>query len=117
MYGNEKFLKKALGNAIGNALEHSPASGTVSVNFQKKNGKPVFSVLNFPAYIEEHLPHVYEAFYRAGKETSQGSGLGVYILRMVLETYDIEHTIANCGDGVKFTVEFREASVSTCFFA
>ena len=111
VHGNEKLLKKALGNAIGNAVGHSPEGGTVSVTFQKKNGKPVFSVINFPAHIaEEHLPHIYEAFYRAGKDVAQGSGLGLYILRMILETYGVEHNIVNCGDGVRFTAELQEVS-------
>ena len=107
--GNEKLLKKALGNAIGNAIGHSPENGTVSVTFQKKDDKSILIITNAPAHIEEeHLPHIYEAFYRAGKDTAHGSGLGLYILRMILDTYGVKHSIKNCGNGVRFIAEFEK---------
>ncbi|RKI38195.1 sensor histidine kinase [bacterium D16-51] len=112
VYGDGKLLKKALGNAIGNAAGHSRENGTVRVAFRKNDGRPVLSIINSPAHIEEEdLPHIYEAFYHAGKDTAHGSGLGLYILRMIFETYGIGYRIENCGNGVKFTAEFKEALV------
>lgn len=112
VYGNEQLFKKALGNVMGNAIEYSSENGTVSVTLTKNSGKPRLTITNSPAHIdEEHLPHIYEAFYRAGKETGHGSGLGLYILRMILETYGIGYSITNREDGVQFVAEFEEALI------
>lgn len=112
VYGNEQLFKKALGNVLGNAVEYSSENGTVSVTLTKNSKKPVLTITNSPAHIdEEHLPHIYEAFYRAGKDTGHGSGLGLYIVRMIFETYGIEYSITNREEGVQFIAEFEEALI------
>lgn len=111
VYGDEVLLEKAVGNVIENAVTHSPENGRVSVTFVRKGGRAAFMVTNSPAHIdEEDMPHVFEAFYRANQSTGHGSGLGLYITRMILETYNIPHTIENTDDGVQFTAEFLEAA-------
>ncbi|MBQ7944525.1 MAG: HAMP domain-containing histidine kinase [Lachnospiraceae bacterium] len=112
VYGDEMLLKKALGNIISNAVTHSDVQGRVEVKLARGNGTVQLTVTNFPAHIEEeHLPHLFEAFYRVNQSAKHGSGLGLYITRMILETYHISHRIENIEDGVRFTVEFEEASV------
>lgn len=111
VYGDEALLKKAVGNVIENAVTHSPENGRVSVRLFRKDGRVRLTVANSPAYIEEKdMPHVFEAFYRANQSARHGSGLGLYITRMILETYNISHTIENTDDGVQFTAEFQEAA-------
>ena len=62
-------------------------------------------VLNSPAHIEEqHLPHLFEAFYRADTSNAEGSGLGLYITGLVMEMCGAEYNIKNTEDGVEFTV-------------
>lgn len=110
-YGDEILFKKAIGNIIGNAVTHSQEKGRVSIRLYQNNDKAELAVTNSPAHIdEEHLPHLFEAFYRAGCSSRQGSGLGLYITRMILETYLIPHSITNTSDGVKFTASFQKAS-------
>ena len=52
---------------------------------------------------------MFEAFYRGKPNAGQGSGLGLYITRMILETYQIPHRLENTGDGVAFIAEFTKA--------
>lgn len=112
VYGDDMLLKKAVGNIISNAIIHSNEQGSVEVKLIRRNGKAQLTVINSPAHIdEEHLPHLFEAFYRVNQSTKHGSGLGLYITRMILETYHISHEIENIEDGVRFTVEFEEASI------
>lgn len=105
------LLKKAVGNIIGNALTHSPENGAVFAELLAGSKDSIrLSVTNAPAHIgEEHLEHVFEAFYRAETADGHGSGLGLYITRMILETYDVRHEIENVGDGVRFTAVFHAA--------
>ncbi len=110
--GNEQLLKKALGNILGNAFKYTPEGGKVSVRLESqkeaenKSGKVNLTITNSPAHIDEqHLPHLFEAFYRADTSNKDGSGLGLYITGMVLEMFGAEYAIENTEDGVKFKVE------------
>lgn len=110
--GNEQLLKKALGNILGNAFKYTPEGGKVSVRLESqkeaenKSDKVNLTITNSPAHIDEqHLPHLFEAFYRADTSNKDGSGLGLYITGMVLEMFGAEYKIENTEDGVKFKVE------------
>ena len=110
--GNEQLLKKALGNILGNAFKYTPEGGKVLVRLERqkeaenKSGKVNLTITNSPAHIDEqHLPHLFEAFYRADTSNKDGSGLGLYITGMVLEMFGAEYKIENTEDGVKFKVE------------
>jgi signal transduction histidine kinase len=109
--GNEQLLKKALGNILGNAFKYTPMGGKAAVHLrsfvdEKTAQKKVeLRVLNSPAHIDEkHLPHLFEAFYRADTSNIEGSGLGLYITGMVMEMSGAEYSIKNTEDGVEFTV-------------
>lgn len=102
-YGDEKLFEKALGNILGNAVAYTPEGGRIVVQLCDKT----LTVENSPAHIgEEHLPHLFEAFYRADASSGQGSGLGLYITRMIFEKYGVGCKIENTDDGVRFTVAF-----------
>lgn len=107
IYGDEMLLKKALGNVIGNAVTYSSEHGSIFINLSLINDKAELTVINTKAHIDkEHLPHLFEAFYRAGQTTRYGSGLGLYITRMILDTYHVPHYMENIENGVKFTAVF-----------
>lgn len=106
-YGDEALLKKAIGNVVENAVAHSPENGTVDLKLARENGRAKLIITNYPAHIDEiHLPHLFEAFYRGNQSVKHGSGLGLYITKMILEGFHIPHTIRNAGNGVEFTAEF-----------
>ena len=106
--GDEMLLKKALGNVLGNAVTHSPEHSHVTVTLSRIDNSAKLTVVNTNAQIDENdIPHLFEAFYRADKSTGYGSGLGLYITRIILETYQVTHSIENTENGVKFTALFR----------
>jgi len=105
--GDEALLKKALGNIVSNAASYSSIGGEIHVILMVNKNEAKLEIINTPSHIDdEHLPHLFEAFYRADKNT-QGSGLGLYITRMILNTHGIAHDIENCKYGVKFTAIFK----------
>lgn len=113
VYGDEKLFEKALGNIIGNAVSHTPDNGIVRVTLTN-DSEATLVVENYPVHIsEEHLPHLFEAFYRADKSSEHGSGLGLYISRMIFEKYNIAYKIENTADGVRFTVKFENSTQKT----
>lgn len=104
--GDKKLFDKALGNIIGNAVTYTPDHGSVKIALTRENDA-VLIVENFPAHIDEkHLPHLFEAFYRADPSSERGSGLGLYITSMIFEKYNIGCKIENTADAVRFTVRF-----------
>lgn len=108
VYGDEMLFQKAVGNIIGNAVGHSPPQAAVKVELAACKKGVRLAVTNAPAHIDkEHLPHLFEAFYRADDDAEHGSGMGLYITRLILETYHVSHTIENTADGVLFTAFFQ----------
>ncbi len=106
VYGDRKLLAKALANIIGNAFDHTPDNGCVKIALTEENGALLVAE-NSPAHIsDEHLPRLFEAFYRADTTSEHGSGLGLYITRMIFEKYNVGYKIENTADGVRFTVNF-----------
>ena len=77
---------------------------------------PALTVENTGVHIsEDALPHLFEAFYR--EETSRnratgGSGLGLYLVKMILVRHGAECTIENTEDGVRAAVRFETDAVS-----
>ena len=108
--GDASLLGKAVGNLLSNASLYAPAGAEIRVWCGVQNGGPALTVENTGAHIrEEALPHLFEAFYRA--ETSRnrstgGSGLGLYLVKMILDRHGAACTIENTGDGVKVTAQF-----------
>ena len=77
-----------------------------------REGSPVLTVENTGAHIrEEALPHLFEAFYRAEGSRNQatgGSGLGLYLVKMILDRHGAACTIENTADGARVTVRFSD---------
>lgn len=70
---------------LDNALRFTPATGTVKVASRERGSEVVVAVSDTgPGVPEEHLPHIFERFYRAEEARSRqggGSGLGLTIAR------------------------------------
>lgn len=89
---DEDRLTQLLTNLLGNALAYTPAGGQVSISAQKTSDTIEVSVmdngLGIPA---EHLPHIFDRFYRVDKSRSRsaggGSGIGLTIARHLVEAH------------------------------
>ena len=59
---------------------------------------------------KEHLERIFEAFYRAEFDRNRntgGNGLGLYIVRQILNTLDIAYSFNATERGMKFTMTFK----------
>lgn len=106
-----ELMKKVLDNILSNAVFYAPEGAALNVSLTVEGACPVLRVENGGAHIpEEALPHVFEAFYRVEGSRSRrtgGSGLGLYIVRMILDRHGLRHQIENTADGVRFTIWFH----------
>jgi len=104
-------LQTVISNVISNAIKHSPAGQNVEVSLTKENEFVVFTVENKSFQIEEsEILKLWEPFYRTDKSRSRhtgGSGLGLYIVKTILDLHGFSYKLENNEFGVKFTIDFK----------
>lgn len=105
-------MGQVLGNLLSNALRHTPPGGTVALRAAVQGrGRVALQVADTGDGIAaEHLPHVFERFYRgdtARDRDSGGSGIGLTISRALVEAHGgaLVADSAGAGAGAVFTVE------------
>jgi two-component system, OmpR family, sensor kinase len=79
--GDEELLRRAIDNLLMNVLVHTPAGTAGAISASADGGCVTIEVSdNGPGVPPEHLPHIFERFYRAGTRSGDsGSGLGLAI--------------------------------------
>jgi len=109
-HGDQQLLKRAFDNLINNALSYSPDGNRIIVSIEQRDKKIRFSIENTGVHIEqEELPQLFEAFYRPDQSRNRqtgGSGLGLYIVKRILDLHHAQYALENSKDGVIFTVQF-----------
>lgn len=89
LVGDAMRIEQALQNLAANALKHTPPGGVVRLGARREDGRVTLTVsdngIGIPA---EHLPHVFDRFYKADRSRSQsGSGLGLSIVKAIIERH------------------------------
>ena len=106
-----KLWSKALSNVIGNAVRHSPEGAQVFISLETADGKQKLKVTNTGTSIpEEDLPHMFTPFYRADKSRNRatgGSGLGLYIVKTILDLHGMTCSVENTQQGVAFYIHLN----------
>jgi two-component system, OmpR family, phosphate regulon sensor histidine kinase PhoR len=85
-------LRQVLLNLVDNALRYSPPGGRITCRSRVEGGGIVVSVSDTgPGIGREHLPRIFERFYRADHSRSRdegGTGLGLAIVKHLVEAHD-----------------------------
>lgn len=110
------LLGKAVDNVLSNAVFYAPEGAAVRVTLRREEDGVTLSVENSGSHIpEEALPHVFEAFYRAEGSRNRrtgGSGLGLYLVDMILSRHGAAYRVENTPEGVRFTIVFPDGPPS-----
>ena len=105
--GDARLLEKVFSNVLDNAVAYSPHGAAVTVALREG----VLSVENSGIHIEqEDLGRLFTPFYRVDKSrnrNSGGSGLGLYITKMILDHHGVSCNMENTENGVIFTAVLR----------
>jgi two-component system sensor histidine kinase MtrB len=104
VHGDAHKLEQAMQNLAANALRHTPEGGRVTLRAEGHEEEARFTVRDTgPGISPEHLPHIFERFYKADVARSaasmSGSGLGLSIVRAIVERHGGSVTAANAPDG------------------
>jgi heavy metal sensor kinase len=105
--GDPARLRLVVANLIDNAISYTPPGGTVDVLIRRKNGEATLAVRDTGSGIApEHLPHVFERFYRVDRARSAGhAGLGLALCQAIVTEHagHLEAT-SQVGQGSCFTI-------------
>lgn len=102
-------LAQILGNLLDNALRHTPAGGEVTIDAAvNADGAVTLTVADTGEGIPaEHLPHVFERFYRADTARDRdhgGSGIGLAIVKALVEAHRGRISVSSSDAGTTFTI-------------
>ena len=108
--GDMLLLQKALDNLLGNAAAYSGAGNQIIVRLWKEKEKVNLTIENTGAHIpDEAISRLFEPFYRVDQSRNRqtgGTGLGLYIVKTILDLHGAKIEIANTVQGVIVDLQF-----------
>jgi two-component system OmpR family sensor kinase len=105
-------LKQLLSNLVDNAVKYTGEEGKITISVFRLNERAYLEVSDDGIGIApEHLPYLFNRFYRVDKQNSrsrEGTGLGLAIVKEVAEQHGGKvSVISEPGKGSLFRVEFK----------
>mgnify|MGYP003609796339 CR=1 FL=1 len=118
LWADRQRLMQILGNLLDNALRHTPPGGHVTLTATRTGPDVVFTVADDGEGVApEHLPHLFERFYRADYARDRGrggSGIGLAIVKALTEAHGghVSVTSRGPGQGTTFTATVPTSAAS-----
>jgi len=110
-WGDEFKIEEVFMNYFSNAMNHADGEKEIYVRIHKENGIVRVSVFNTGAPIpKESLDHLWEKFYKVDKARTReygGSGIGLSIVKAVMESMNQKYGVTNYDNGVEFWFELE----------
>jgi signal transduction histidine kinase len=111
---DQERVAQVLRNLLTNAITHTPGAGEIAVAAERDGALVSISVRDTGAGIApEHLPYLFERFYRADASRARatgGTGLGLAIVKQLVEAHGGRVAVASQpGAGARFTVSLPVA--------
>jgi signal transduction histidine kinase len=105
--GDSRYLEQAVKNYVTNAVSHTAAGGRVSVSLRRSGEHAFFSVFNDGKPIaKDDVERVWESFYKTdrarAREEENHTGLGLYIVKTIVNAHDGAYGLINNTGGVTF---------------
>ena len=113
IYADPDLFERAVGNLLDNALRFTAEHGSIRVAVSKHNSDFEVTVSdNGSGIAAEHLPRVFDRFYRAeSSRSSDGAGLGLALVKSIVELHGGSATIqSELGHGTTVILKFPAQS-------
>lgn len=114
VYADVQRISQVITNLVSNAVSYTPEGGDVTISFDA--GKKNITVIvtdNGEGIPAEHLPRIFERFYRVDKSRSRergGTGLGLAIVKHILEGHNTKAEVdSEVGKGSVFSFKLPRA--------
>jgi signal transduction histidine kinase len=106
-----------LSNLVANAIQHSPRGETVHIDDREEGDEIRVAVSNVgPVIPPEHIPYVFERYWRGRASPGEGTGLGLFISRGILEAHGRKIEVTSepgAGTTFRFTLQAAPSDAST----
>lgn len=111
VWADEFKTEEVFMNYFSNAVNHCKGENWIDVKLTLKENKVRVSVFNTGAPIpEESIPHIWEKFYKVDKARTReygGSGVGLSIVKAIMESMNQRYGVNNYENGVEFWFELE----------
>jgi two-component system OmpR family sensor kinase len=110
--GDTQLLEQVLWNLLDNAIRHTATNGKIVVRVNRQDLNAYITVQDDGEGISpEHLPRIFDRFYRADPTRPGGAGLGLAIVKAIIEAHNGEITLQSTpGSGTTVTIVFPLSS-------
>ena len=108
---DEKLFTKVISNIISNAVNYTDEGKEIRIYIKDKK---LIMENDCKPIADEHLVHIFEAFYRVDfdrNKSSGGNGLGLYIVQQILKMYNLDYSFKSILTGMSFEVNFNNEIV------
>ena len=118
VYGNEDYVIRLLLNILDNAIRYTPTGGQVTLSCRRNNASIEISIRDTgPGIAPEHLPRVFDRFYRVDRGRSRvqgGSGLGLAIAQSIAQLHGGQITVESVvGQGSTFIIRLPTSGITS----
>lgn len=109
IWNDELKIEEVLTNYISNACNHLDGERIIEIKAERKEEKARISVFNTGKQIpEEDMDRIWEKFYKVDKAHTRaygGSGIGLSIVKAIMESVNGSYGVKNYTNGVEFWIE------------
>ncbi|MDO4292200.1 MAG: ATP-binding protein [Eubacteriales bacterium] len=114
VWGDEFKVEEVVMNYVTNAINHCSGDKVIEVKIEREQDCARVSVFNTGEPIpEESIPHLWEKFYKVDKARTReygGSGIGLSIVKAIMESMNRKYGVSNYENGVSFWFELELVS-------
>ena len=112
--GNQDAMYNVFSNLISNSIKYGKEKGTTKIGFHEIEDLVVVEVVdNGRGISEQHLPHIFDRFYRVDKSRSRqdgGTGIGLAIVKHIVEAHGQQIRVrSTLGAGTTFTFSMSKS--------
>lgn len=103
---DEDKIIQVVTNLLDNAIKYGNEGGNIKISSEVRGKKACISIFNEGPKIEdEDIKHIWDRFYKVDKSRTQkvSTGLGLSIVKKIINLHDEDIWVKNIENGVKFT--------------
>jgi two-component system sensor histidine kinase VanS len=109
VWGDEYKIEEVVTNYFSNAINHCEFDKVIKVAIEKNDDTVRVSVFNTGKNIpEEDIPKIWDKFYKVDKARTReygGNGIGLSIVKAIMESNNSGYGVINHSNGVEFWFE------------